>query len=206
MIKEVKANEYQACKITYVLADPKGEGMVYYGLVTSNTYARLSVTLNLRSRFDTFGPIVQAMPDFFIENKYQDVTSHLETPFQKAFHTKLSCFDWLVQNPKHFQSLQKIMTALEGAEWTVGFDILDTEAKKVPSTAPQSSERPFFVDVGGGHGHQCIQLGKKYPNLLGRLVLQDLPEAVNKLSPIDGVQVEAYDFFQEQPITGECWH
>ena len=144
------------------------------------------------------------MPDFFAEVKYRDVTSNLETPFQKAFNTKLSCFDWLVQNPKHFQSLQKIMSALEGTEWTTSFDRFDTEARNVPSGTPQPSEKPFLVDVGGGHGHQCIQMAKKYPNLLGRLILQDLPETINKLSPIEGVKAEAYDFFQQQPILGEC--
>ncbi|KAJ5784436.1 S-adenosyl-L-methionine-dependent methyltransferase [Penicillium pulvis] len=182
MILEVGINEYRPNKITYVLADPRGEGMAYHG-------------------FDVSGPIVQVMPDFFMEKKYQDITSNRDTPFQKAFNTDLACFDWLVQHPKHFGSLQKIMTALEGAEWTVGFDLIKTEAEKIKSTTPQPSERPFLVDVGGGHGHQCVQLAKTYPNLLGRLVLQDLPEAVHSLPSIEGVRAEAHDFFQKQPIT-----
>ncbi|KAJ6095584.1 S-adenosyl-L-methionine-dependent methyltransferase [Penicillium sp. IBT 16267x] len=182
MIMEVGMNEYQANKITYVLADPRGEGMAYHG-------------------FDVFGPTVQAMPEFFKEKKYQDLTSNTDTPFQKAFNTNLACFDWLVQHPKHFGSLQKVMTALEGAEWTVGFDLIKVEAEKITSSTPQSSERPFLVDIGGGHGHQCVQLGKAYPNLLGRLILQDLPEAVNRLPPIEGVRAEAHNFFQKQPIT-----
>ncbi|KAJ6138196.1 O-methyltransferase family 2 [Penicillium samsonianum] len=187
MIKETGVNEYTASSITHVLADPKGEAMIYHG-------------------FDTIGPVVQAMPAFFAENNYQDVTVNTDTPFQKAHNTKLSSFEWLVQQPEHFGNLQKIMTALQGSEWTEGFNLFDDEARKVPykvsSTTPQPSEKPFFVDVGGGHGHQCIELGKKYPNLLGYLVLQDLPEAVKNLAPIDGVKAEAYDFFQQQPIIG----
>ncbi|KAJ5650816.1 uncharacterized protein N7484_004539 [Penicillium longicatenatum] len=182
MIMEVGINEYRANKITYVLADPRGEGMAQHG-------------------FDIFGPIAQAMPEFFMKRKYQDLTSNTDTPFQKAFNTNLACFDWLIQHPKHFGSLQKVMTALEGAEWTVGFDLIKSEAEKIKSITLQPSERPFLVDVGGGHGHQCVQLGKTYPNLLGHLVLQDLPEAVDRLSPIEGVRVEAHDFFQKQPIT-----
>lgn len=152
------------------------------------------------------GPVLQAMPAFFAENNYQDVTDNTNTPFQKAHNTKLTSFEWLIQQPKQFEHLQKIMTALQGSEWTEGFKLLDDEARKVPSkvspTDPQPSEKPFFVDVGGGHGHQCIELGKKYPNLLGYLVLQDLPAAVQNLPPIDGVKAEAYDFFQPQPIIG----
>ncbi|CAG8888306.1 unnamed protein product [Penicillium egyptiacum] len=186
MIKETGINEYFANSITHVLADPKGEAMIYHG-------------------FDMIGPAVQAMPAFFAESNYQDVTVNTNTPFQKAHNTKLTSFEWLVQQPKHFDNLQKIMTALQGSEWTEGFTLLNDEARKVPfkgSSTIQASEKPFFVDVGGGHGHQCIELGKKYPNLLGHLVLQDLPEAVKNLAPIDGVKAEAYDFFQTQPIIG----
>lgn len=142
------------------------------------------------------------MPDFFAENNYQDITSNTNTPFQKAHNTKLTSFEWLVQHPKHFENLQKVMTSLQGSEWTEGFDLLDKEAQKIHSGAPQPGEKQFFVDVGGGHGHQCRELGKKYPTLLGRMVLQDLPEAVEKLAPIEGVQVQAYDFFQPQTVTG----
>ncbi|KAJ5185135.1 O-methyltransferase family 2 [Penicillium cf. griseofulvum] len=184
MVKETGVNEYAANNITHALAGSKGEAMIYHG-------------------FDTLGPVVQAMPAFFAENNYQDVTVNTNTPFQKAHNTKLTSFEWLVQQPKHFGNLQKIMTALQGSEWTEGFNLFNDEARKVPfkfSSAPP--EKPFFVDVGGGHGHQCIELGKKYPNLLGYLVLQDLPEAVENLAPIDGVKAEAYDFFQAQPIIG----
>ncbi|KAJ5669145.1 S-adenosyl-L-methionine-dependent methyltransferase [Penicillium macrosclerotiorum] len=182
IIKEVAANQYQANTTTFVLADPKGDAMIYHG-------------------FDNHAPTVMAMPAFFAENNYQDIDSVLKTPFQKAHNTTLSSFEWYVKNPEHFENLQKVMTSLEGVEWTVGFNHFESEAKKIPSSLPVSSEKPFFVDVGGGHGHQCIQLGKKYPNLLGRLVLQDLPAAVNKLAPIEGVKAVAHDFFEEQPIT-----
>ncbi|KAJ9325574.1 hypothetical protein DTO027B5_6314 [Paecilomyces variotii] len=183
VIKEVGVDEYQANTTTKTLADPKGEAMVYH-------------------MFDAHAPSVLAMPDFFAENGYQDIESITNTPFQKAHNTTLSCFDWFVQNPKQFESMQKVMAAFESADWTVGFDLFESEAKKVSPTSPQPSEKPFFVDVGGGHGHQCIQLGKRYPNLLGRLVLQDLPAAINKLSPMEGVKAEAHNFFEKQPVAG----
>lgn len=143
------------------------------------------------------------MPEFFKENGYQAIDNITNTPFQKAFNTSLPPFDWYVQNPKHFETLQKIMTSIEGVEWTIGFELFDSEAIKVPSTSPQSSEKPFLVDVGGGHGHQCIQLRKKYSALSGRLVLQDLPAAINKLPLIEGVKAQAHDFFEKQPVTGQ---
>lgn len=95
------------------------------------------------------------------------------------------------------------MTSLESSEWTVGFDIFDSEALKIPSSSPQPSEKPFFVDVGGGNGHQCIQLSKKYPTLLGRMVLQNLPAAIDKLPSIEGMKAEAHDFFEKQPVNDQ---
>ncbi|KAJ5090818.1 hypothetical protein N7532_009502 [Penicillium argentinense] len=182
MIMEAGVNQYEANKTTHVFASEKGEAMVLHG-------------------FDFHAVIMRVMPDFFKETKYQDVTSNKYIPFHKAFNTNLSCFDWLIQHPEHFTPFQKAMTSIEGSEWTEGFDLLESEIKKLPSTAAQSSERTFLVDIGGGHGHQSIQLGQKYPNVLGRLVLQDLPTTVENLA-IEGVKVEAYDFFQKQPLVG----
>ncbi|KAF7619366.1 hypothetical protein AFLA_000994 [Aspergillus flavus NRRL3357] len=93
------------------------------------------------------------------------------------------------------------MTALESTDWTVGFSHFEKEACAIIQP-PQESRRPFLVDVGGGHGHQCIQLIKKYPNLSGWLTLQDLPQAVDQLPKIDGVETMVHDIFQTQIVKG----
>lgn len=103
------------------------------------------------------------MPDFLAETRYQNIASNTKTPFQKAFITELPFFDWMVQHPEHFAALQKVMAALEGAEWTDGFSLIEMEAKKVLQTPPQPHERPCFVDVRGGHGHKCVQWGRSIP-------------------------------------------
>lgn len=129
-----------------------------------------------------------------------------KTPFQKGHDTELGAFQWLTQRPKNFHALQQVMTALQSSDWLEGLDVLDQAAGAVAQSPPQSGEAPFLVDVGGGHGHQCKQLLAKYANLHGRLVLQDLPQAVDKLPPIDGVEAMAHDFFQEQPVKGTSHH
>jgi demethylsterigmatocystin 6-O-methyltransferase len=97
--------------------------------------------------------------------------------------------------------MQQTMTTLKSSDWTVGFNRFEAEVRTIAGL-PEESNSPFLVDVGGGHGHQCIQLRNKYPNLSGRLVLQDLPQAVDKLPSIDGVEVMALDFFQAQVVKG----
>lgn len=156
----------------------------------------------LWDRFETCGPASQAFPAFFAENNYDDITDNKNTPFQKAFQTYLTCFEWLSKHPKLFGSLQQVMTGLQSTDWLSDFDLFHQEADRI-AQSPVHHGEPFFIDVGGGHGHQCIQLREKYPHLRGRLVLQDLPEAVDHLPPLDGIQVMAHDIFQPQTIKGE---
>lgn len=153
---------------------------------------------NLLDRFDTCGPATNALPSFLAENSYPDITSNTHTPFQKGHNTELGAFQWLTQHPKNFGALQAVMTALQSADWLTALDFLDQAASDVS----QEPEKAFFVDVGGGHGHQCKQLLNRHPELHGRVVLQDLPEAVDKLPPIEGVKATAQNFFEEQSVHG----
>ncbi|OBT64987.1 hypothetical protein VE03_05648 [Pseudogymnoascus sp. 23342-1-I1] len=182
-ITNVDPGQFQANKSTHVLADPLADA-------------------GLTHAFDTCGPAMQAFPSFLTETNYQNITSNTKTPFQKGFKTDLTCFQWLPQQPKLFDALQKVMTALQSSDWISAFDTVDNETPALPWSQPQLLEKPLFVDVGGGHGHQCVQLKEKHPNLHGRMILQDLPEAVNKLPPIDGVEIMAQNFFEKQATEG----
>jgi hypothetical protein len=54
----------------------------------------------------------------------------------------------------------------------------------------------LFVDVGGNQGHDLKLFQERVPDAKGRLVLMDLPEAVNKIiDPTNGIEVVPYDFF-----------
>ncbi|KEF63069.1 uncharacterized protein A1O9_01045 [Exophiala aquamarina CBS 119918] len=168
-------NQYKANKATHMCALP----MIRPGLIHA---------------FDIMGPAIQASPSFFAETKYQDISNTRNTPFQKAFKTDLAAFEWISQQPRLFTTMQQVMTMMQGSEWLVEFKTLDNAARALEEekALQEESERPFFVDVGGGHGHQLVQLRDKYPHLKGRLVLQDLPEAVEKLPSIEGVKTVAH--------------
>lgn len=62
----------------------------------------------------------------------------------------------------------------------------------------------LLVDVGGNIGNDLIGFHKAFPELSGRLVLEDLPGSVAKLDEIDlkPIEVVGYDFFTPQPIKG----
>lgn len=72
-------------------------------------------------------------------------------------------------------------------------------------TSGLSPERPVFIDVGGGLGHQCAALKDKYPSLPGRVILQDLPHAIQAALSTPDVEKMEHDFFKRQPIKGRGW-
>ena len=106
------------------------------------------------------------------------------------------------------------MTAMESSAWMDGLQPLEQAARASQPIAHKgeaglADRQPvFFVDVGGGHGHQASQLVKKYPALAGRAVLQDLPEVIERVKSANmaaaspGVEAMAYNFFDPQPVKG----
>lgn len=65
-----------------------------------------------------------------------------------------------------------------------------------------STSAPLFVDVGGGVGHQCVALVERNPQLVGRVILEDLGPVVSNALPHPRVEHLAHDFWMPQPITG----
>ncbi|CRG83544.1 Demethylsterigmatocystin 6-O-methyltransferase [Talaromyces islandicus] len=180
-VQEVGIDTYTAGKFTYILAHNHTEAAVVHVTGLMN-------------------PVLNSTPDFLAETGYKNITDTAKTPFQKAFNTELKPFEWLPQHPKLFASMQVVMTSLQSSNWTEGFDVFDKKIKSLSATTTRPSEPPFFVDVGGGYGHQCVQLLKKYPCLHGRLILEDLPEAIEKAERVDGIKYLTQDFFEPQTV------
>jgi hypothetical protein len=61
----------------------------------------------------------------------------------------------------------------------------------------------LLVDIGGGTGRDIIEFQQRYPDLKGRLVLQDLQSVIDEVVSLpSGVETMAHDFFTPQPIQG----
>lgn len=119
--------------------------------------------------------------------------------FQKAFSTDLSCYEYLVHNPKLQGFMQDAMklNQTEG-DWLSVLPMED-EIKRWQASDP---DRVLFVDIGGGMGHQCIRLRGKYSDIPGRVVLQDMPITVERIpKPMPhGIEAMPYNFEEPQPI------
>jgi hypothetical protein len=68
----------------------------------------------------------------------------------------------------------------------------------------ESEDAPVFVDIGGANGHQSLAVLERFPNLSGRIVLQELPHVIDqlhgKLNP--GIELMKQDIFDPQSIRG----
>jgi demethylsterigmatocystin 6-O-methyltransferase len=71
--------------------------------------------------------------------------------------------------------------------------------EKTQGLAP---EQTFFVDIGGGVGHQAVGVKQRLPQIANEIILQDQEVVIAHALKQDGVKAMAYDFFQPQPVKG----
>lgn len=60
--------------------------------------------------------------------------------------------------------------------WTSAYPV----EKEVNGFKP-SSDSEVLVDIGGGFGHHSVFFKEKFPNIEGRIVVQDLPSTLAHL-------------------------
>lgn len=129
----------------------------------------------------------------------------LHTVFQDAWNTSLTPFTWFPHNPDKFAYFQKCMALRRGPEvsWLTVYPL--SEQLAASNWADDSKDRAVFVNIGGGIGHQCAQFKEKYPDVPGRVILQDLPQSISQALSTPGVENMSHDFFEEQPVKGKLW-
>ncbi|KAF7924948.1 uncharacterized protein EAE98_007036 [Botrytis deweyae] len=174
-IKETSKDHFSSSSTTPVLADKNYQGGIHHF-------------------FDTVGPVLQQLPDFLAETKYQDITDNSKTALQPTFKTDLPGFIWFPKQPQRFGYFQQVMTVQRAGAvtWLSAF----------PSRQELGDfqNKPVFVDIGGGFGHQCIAVKETFPELSGKLVLQDLPQTLEHVPEINGVEIIVHNFFEPQVI------
>ncbi|KAL3489187.1 S-adenosyl-L-methionine-dependent methyltransferase [Aspergillus germanicus] len=150
------------------------------------------------SRF-TMG--ILALPEFLEKTNYRNPTSATDTAFQLGYKTDMGFFGHVQQEPITATRFNNHMGvyAQGRVRWMdpgfypvyeqliVGTDITDDDG--------------LLVDVGGSFGHDLSDFRRKWPDVPGRLVLQDLPEVVKPVKDLHStIDVTAHDFFTEQPV------
>ena len=108
-------------------------------------------------------------------------------------------FVWALTQPERLKDFNLWMTATHEGQrsW---LDVFPAEKFCDGSDV----NKVLFVDIGGGVGHQCAALKARLSaaRIEGRIVLQDMPMAIEHAIPTEGVEATIFDFWKEQPIKG----
>ena len=147
-------------------------------------------------------PAYNAIPRFLAKEQYKNPSD--KAPFNMAYETDLPVFEWRKHNPENAKAGQAFMAAQRMGQRSVWDGCVPMQDFKL-SDADRASERPLFVDVGGGMGHHCVDLRKYNPEIQGRVITQDLPlmhGMISNSSELKDLSVESlpHDFIQPQPV------
>ncbi|KAL8754937.1 MAG: hypothetical protein Q9184_004952 [Pyrenodesmia sp. 2 TL-2023] len=152
--------------------------------------------------FDFVGPVFQKLPESLEKSRYRCPTA-LQGPLQDTYDTKLSGYDYIM-DPRWTDTLKDCNLFMKGrrdgsTSWLEFYPF----AERVLAEADHDSQAVTVVDVGGGLGHGLVEIKDKFPDMKGRLVLQDLANTIEQAGDGQGVfEPTAHDFFTPQPVKG----
>ncbi|KAL9003410.1 MAG: hypothetical protein Q9188_003715 [Gyalolechia gomerana] len=130
---------------------------------------------------------------FLANTDYCSPVDATAAPFQKAHKTDLPVFRWMRKTPAHTTNFAQWVDASPEGQ----YNFLDSFPFEQEVDANVDPYIPLFVDIGGGSGHQCVALKTKLPNLVGRIVLQDLQAFIDQAIAAEGIETIIHDFKTE---------
>ncbi|KAJ5712150.1 hypothetical protein N7488_006306 [Penicillium malachiteum] len=129
-----------------------------------------------RDEYDLTLPALSKLPEYLREHNYINPEEYSTSPMQ--WGVGKSRFEWLAEDKSHQSRFNSYMLT-EGAV--------------------NHEDAIFLVDIGGNQGHDLGKVHAQYPNLPGRLILQDLPKILSKVNK-PGIECMSYSFLDPQPI------
>jgi demethylsterigmatocystin 6-O-methyltransferase len=134
---------------------------------------------------------------------YQTPSDPRNLPFNLAFGPDLF-FEWVPKHPEVLQSFQQWMTCQREGH-THWLDFYPFEQQVVQGFDDQDPDAVLLVDVGGGMGQEIREIKARFPELPGRMILQDLSSTIERVQAEGAGSMEAmaHDFFTPQPIQGK---
>lgn len=123
-----------------------------------------------------------------------------ETPVHYAHNVTL--FQWLKENPQERTYFDNYMAGRRKdiVRWYHVYPVKEQLAARLR----QEEDAVLLVDVGGSQGHDLAAFKDLFADLPGKLVLEDLPETIHSIPPLNGIETLAYDFYTPQPNKGKA--
>jgi len=149
--------------------------------------------------FDTCLLPIAAMPEFLQKTGYKNPINKDDSAWKFALKTPLPYFEYLAQpgNEARLRNFNNHMTAKNEIYVQRWFEVVPVHEVL---RQPLSPNAPRIVDVGGNVGHDLIALREAYPDLKGKLILQDLAGPIAQAKLPTGIEKMDASFFEPQPV------
>ncbi|KAI1086710.1 S-adenosyl-L-methionine-dependent methyltransferase [Rostrohypoxylon terebratum] len=174
---------------------------------SANNVTRAMSTLGARAAFpihvQKFVHIWNVLPEFLRQAGYSNDADINNCPLNLLYGKNETFYSWLGKDLPQRERFT-VWTQCFRYNLPTVFDAFDFK-EEIAQGAEDSTV--LFVDVAGASGHQCVALKQKYPELPGRVIVQDRPEVIqqvkeNPLPGFDGMEAECHDIFKPQPVKG----
>lgn len=147
------------------------------------------------------------MPEYLKSIEYRRQTDELPSAFQYAYNVKEDGFTWLCHHPDVAARFDGLMEGFRQLNpyWYNWFPVQE----RILDTCSLAPDQPLIVDIGGRVGQVLIDFKKRFPDIVGRLILEDLPVVIDGIreSPglkAAGIETIGYDFLRDvQPVKGK---
>ncbi|KAK2591048.1 hypothetical protein QQS21_011262 [Conoideocrella luteorostrata] len=188
---------YQATDIISQINDDAYQSSNVTQALSNNDHAK---TLQWTNKITAQGAL--NLPDWLRSNEYKDPVGLIPTAWSSTVHIDKHPHSWLADRPWALELAQAhIRIQREGRP--LFFDALNFEKRFAQDT---TSSTILFVDVGGSTGSQSLAFRQRYPDLPGRVLLQDRTEVIQQakaeLAGSANIEAEVYNIFTPQPVKG----
>lgn len=152
--------------------------------------------------FVDLAPAVLKTPEFLRKTDYQNPENLLAGPIQYTYNTPMTTFEWLAKDVAVLERFHQYVEAVRTDRpfWVEWYPVQE----RILTGYVGQKDDPLIVDIAAGSGRDMLAFKQKFPNVEGRIILQDLPTVFNDVHYHDlGLEKIEYDIFTSQPVHGK---
>lgn len=147
------------------------------------------------------------LPEYLASIEFSNPSDPENSLFHYSLGTKLNMFQWLKTQPEQlimFSEYNAAATRLQASSLKATISALFPKVEPVTTVnaIDATENQVMIVDVGAGRGQLLKEFRRERPDLVGRMIAQDLPEVIAGIALSDGVETMCHGFFEPQPVEG----
>lgn len=179
------------------------------GQYAHNPFSRVFTTPTNRDMFqqmyDFTGKGVYTLPEFLASIGWRNPEDYNYSAFQFGHKTDLGLWEHLKEDPRRLKLFNSGMQSLATIGSNRNSNLYPFD-KQLGGEEPCGQNEVLLVDIGGGRGQALQAIKVKFPELKGKMILEDLPNVIEDAKAMglpDYIEPRAASFFEPQPVHGE---